>query len=300
MPDLIVLGDHTPVNHPDVHAGMKGLVPRDLVTHPVGYSAVIPPSSLVPYSYDDMVKMIADQEAAKSRNSDILRRGDAGKPIPSLDQNGQGFCWSYGTTGALQGVRARMNLPYKRLSGHANACLIKNYRDEGGWGALSLEYAITAGRGIPDVDHWKEKSMSRSNDTPEMHANAKLYMPDCVIEDLASPVYNRDLSFGQELRIVLDGGFVIIDHSWWSHCVFGCDAVNGASQRTVSRDESGKLLAIAAFDLMWGMNDPVTKGLGIRERNSWTDSYGDIGFFVTTGAKAVPDNCVGILTASAA
>lgn len=297
MPDLIIIGDHTPANHPDVNAGLKGLVPRDLVLHPVGYSAVIPPSTLVPYSYDDMVKMIADQEAAKSRNSDILRRGDAGKTIPSLDQNGQGACWCYGTGGALQGARARMNLPYKKLSPHANFCIINKYADQGGWGARSLEDVMT--RGMPDTDHWKEKSMSRANDTPETWANAKLYMPDIVVADLASPVYDRDMAFGQELRVVLDGGFVVIDHSWWGHCVFGCDAVNGAAQRTTTRDVSGKLLAFNEFESTWGMNDPVTKGLGIRERNSWTDSYGDIGFFVTTGSKAVPDNCVAIITANA-
>lgn len=297
MPDLIILGDHTPVNHPDVYAGMKGLIPRDLVTHPVGYSAVIPPSTLVPYSYDDMVKMIADQEAAKSRNSDILRRGDAGKTIPSLDQNGQGYCWAYGTTGALQGARARMNLPYKKLSGHAIGCKIKGFRDEGGWGALSMEYVIANGE--PDCDHWKEKSMSRANDTPETWANAKLYMPDVVVADLASPVYNRDLSFGQNCRVLLDGGFTIDDYDWQSHCTFGCDVVNGASQRTVSRDDSGKLLSLAGFELMWGMNDPVTKGLGRRPRNSWTDNYGDIGFYVLTGSKAVPSNSVAILTAAA-
>lgn len=297
MPDLIIIGDHTPANHPDVHAGMKGLIPRDLVMHPVGYSTVIPPSTLVPYSFDDMVKMIADQEAAKSRNSDILRRGDAGKTIPSLDQNGQGFCWNYGPTGALQGVRARMNLEYKKLSGHANACLDKNYQDQGGWGARGVELLIVGG--CPDTDHWKEKSMSRSNDTPEMRANAKLHMPDIVVADLASPVYNRDLAFMQNCHILLVGGFTIDDYDWQGHCTFGCDVVNGAAQRTTSRDVSGKLLSFNDFELMWGMQDSVTKGLGRRCRNSWTDSYGDIGFYVLTGSKSVPSNSVAILTAAA-
>lgn len=297
MPDLIIIGNHTPAHHPDVNAGMKGLVPRDLVMHPVGYSAVIPPSQLQPMSYDDMVKEIAAQEAAKSRNSDILRRGDAGKTIPSLDQNGQGFCWNYGFTGALQGARARMNLPYKQLSGHANACLIKNYRNEGGWGALAVEYGILNGE--PDCDHWKEKSMSRSNDTQEMRANAKLYMPDLVVADLASPVYNRDLSFMQNCHILLSGGFTVDDYDWQGHCTFGCDVVNGAAQRTTTRDSSGKLLAFNEFELTWGMTDPVTKGLGRRCRNSWTNNYGDIGFYVLTGSKAVPSNSVAIMTAAA-
>jgi hypothetical protein len=295
---LLIIGDHTPVDHPDIHAGMRGLVPRDIDRQPVGYSAVIPPSQLQPYAYDDMVKMIADMEAAGSRGSDILRRGNAGKPIPSLDQNGQGYCWDYGPAGAMQAVRAKMGLPYKKLSGHANACLIKGYRDEGGWGALGLEYMMA--NGIPDCDHWPEKSMSRSNDTPAMRANAKLYVPDIVVADLASPVYNRDLSYGQQLRILLDGGFTIDDHDWWAHCIFACDVVNGATMRTVARDESGKLFSLAKFDQVFAMNDPVTKGLSKRDRNSWTDNYGDMGFFILTGSKAVANNSVAILTASAA
>ena len=68
--------------------------------------------------------------------------------------------------------------------------------------------------------------------------NQKLYMPDLIVSDLASPVYNRDLSYAQQLRVLLDGGFTVDDYDWWGHCVFGCDVVVGASQRTVSRDES--------------------------------------------------------------
>lgn len=297
MPDLIILGDHTPVNHPDVHAGMKGLIPRDLVTHPVGYSANIPPSSIVPYSYDDMVKMIADQEAAKSRTSDILLRGDGGKLIPSLDQNGQGYCWAYGSVGALIAARARMNLPYVRLSAHAIGWKIKKGRDEGGWGSLSLDYIIV--HGCPDVDHWKEKSMSSANDTQATWENAKLYTPNLVAEDLASPVYNRDLSYGQQLRAILDGGINIADYDWQGHCTHACDVVNGAAQRTVSRDETGKLDDLPTFEKKWGMNDPVTKGLGTRNRNSWTDNYGFHGFYVLTGSKAQASNSVVIYSAIA-
>ncbi len=297
MPDILVIGDHTPTTAPDVNAGFKGLIPRDLGAQPVGYSANIPPSSLVPYSNADMVQMIADQEKAQSRNSDVLRRGNAGAMIPSLDQNGQGFCWAYGTTGALQGIRARMNLPYAQLSGHAVGCKVKNFRDEGGWGALSLDFAMT--NGIPDTAHWKEKSMSRSYDTPETWANAKLHMPVVIVADLASPVYNRDLSYMQQLTVLLNGGFCIDDYDWWGHCVMACDVVNGASQRAVSRGDSGKLLDTAAFDLMWGMNDATTQGLSKRIRNSWTDSYGDKGFAVLTGSKAVANNSVAIMAAAA-
>lgn len=293
----LIIGDHTPITSQVMNAGMRGLIPRDPIANAVGYSAVIPPAEIVPYSHEVMVEMIADSEKSKSRLSDILLRGDAGKPIPSTDQNGQGYCWFYGFIGALQAVRAKHNLPYKQLSGHAGACKVKGFRDEGGWGALGLEFGIV--HGCPDTDHWPEKSMNRKYDTPETWANAKLYMPGDVYADIASPVYNRDLSAGQQLRCVIDRNPTINDYDFWGHCTFGCDAVNGETKRTETRADSGKLATLEEFDLMWGMNDPVTGGLGIRSRNSWKDSYGDRGFFVLTGAKMVASNSVAIITSSA-
>lgn len=295
MPDLII-GDHTPIDHPDVSAGFKGYIPRDPVQHPVGYSAAIPPSQIKVFSRDEMIARIAEQEATKSRLSDILMRGDAGNPIPPLDQNGQGYCWAYGTVGALIAARAKQNLPYHRLSAHAVGCKVKNFRDEGGWGALSLDFIIA--NGIPDVDHWKEKSMSKANDTPETWANAKLYMPDVEFADLASPVYNRDLSFDQQLTSLLMLDPTSDDYDYWGHCVNGCDAVNGNTKRMETRVESGKLATDKEFEVMWGINDPVTGGLAKRIRNSW-GMWGDNGFAVVTGSKAIANNCVAIVSAIA-
>jgi hypothetical protein len=291
----LIIGDHTPMEHRDLNAGMKGLIPR-AEQQPVGYSAIIPPAQFKTYTYDEMVARIADMERAKSRISDILLRGDAGKPIPSLDQNGQGFCWMYGPVGAVQAKRAIMKLPYKQLSAHAAACKVKNYKDEGGWGAQGMEFLMT--NGVPDTEHWAEKSMSRSFDTPATWANAKLYMPDVVLADIASPVYNRDLSYAQQLTALIDLNPTVDDYDHWGHCVFGCDAVNGANQRAVTRLETGKLPSLEMFDLMWGMNDPVTRGLAKRFRNSWFN-YGDRGFAVLAGAKAVGSNSVALVNAIA-
>jgi hypothetical protein len=296
-PNELIIGDHTPLDHVDLNGGMKGGIPRDPVAQKVGYSAVIPPAKIKPYTYDEMVQRIADMEKSKSRLSDILLRGDNGKPIPSLDQNGQGFCWMYGPVGALQAVRAKHHLPYKRLSAHAAACKVKNFRDEGGWGALGVEFLIK--NGCPDVDHWKEKSMSKQYDTPDTWENAKLYMPDGVLMDLVSPVYDRNLSYAQQITCLINRNPTVDDYDYWGHCVFGCDAVNGASQRTVTRTETGKLATLKEFDKMWAMNDPITRGIGKRLRNSWTDTYGYLGFAVMTGSRAEGNNSVAICDAVA-
>ena len=56
-----------------------------------------------------------------------------------------------------------------------------------------------------------------------------------------------------------------VDFNWWGHSVMACDLV----------------------DLGNGQ-------YGIRFRNSWTDSYGDKGFAVLTGSKAIPNGAVGL------
>lgn len=295
--NILVIGDHTPLSHPTLAEGYKGLVNRDPVLHPVGYSAAIPPASIATYTLEEITQRALDMDKAKSRLSDIVLAGNDGAEIPSLDQNGQGFCWNYGPGGALIAVRAKLKLPYKRLSPHATACKQTGFRDEGGWGAKALEFM--AANGIPDVDHWKEKSMSKSYDTPETWANAKLYMPDVQFADLASPNYNRDLSWLQRLTNLVNRNPTVDDYDWWGHCVHALDVVVGAAQRAFSRDESGKMLSVTAFDLMWGMNDSVTGGLGIRFRNSWADTYGDRGLAVLTGMKAQANNSVAIVSAIA-
>jgi hypothetical protein len=296
MPEII-LGDHTPAEHPDLSAGMRGCVPRDLHTAFVGYSAAIPPSTIKPLSRDEIILRIADMEASRSRISDALLRGDAGRPIPSYDQNGQGYCWYYGMIGALTAKRALQQQPYVRLSGHAGACKIKGFRDEGGWGALAYEDVVL--RGCPDVDHWKEKSMSRQYDTPATWENAKLYRPDCIVADLTSPVYDRNMAFALQLTMLVLRNPTTDDYDYWGHCVMGCDAVNGNVKRMETRADSGKLATVQEFELIWGVNNPVTQGLAKRGRNSWGDQYGDRGFFVATGSKAVADNCVAMVTAIA-
>lgn len=295
--NMLILGDHTPEDHPELNAGMKGLVPRDPIIHGVGYCASIPPANIDCYPMADIPQIVQNHDNAKSRLSDLLLSGNDGQEIPSLDQNGQGFCWNYGPVGGLTAQRAKMKLPYARLSAHAIACKQTNFQDVGGWGAKALEFLLV--NGCPDTAHWAEKSMSRSYDTPATWTNAKLYMPDVTFADLASPNYNRDLSWAQTLTMLLRRCSVIADYDWWGHCVQLCDVVVGASQRAFTRGEDGKLLDMKTFDLVWGMSHAVTQGLGIRFRNSWADTYGDRGFAVLTGSKAPPSNAVAIMSAAA-
>ncbi len=62
-----------------------------------------------------------------------------------------------------------------------------------------------------------------------------------------------------------------LDFNWWGHSVMGCDPVE------VERNS-----------------------FGIRIRNSWRDSWGDRGFSVLRGSKAIPNGAVGLRTTNAA
>jgi hypothetical protein len=140
-----------------------GCVPRDYGTHPVGCYAAAPgfPLKLIPRN--EWKSRLADQDPA-GRLTAIRKRGMAGQPIPSRDQDGYGYCWAHSSTSASLIMRALMGLPYADLSAFAVACIIKNYRNQGGWGAESLQWI--AENGIPTSATWPQQGHSRSLDTP--------------------------------------------------------------------------------------------------------------------------------------
>lgn len=249
--------------------GMKGLVPRNYSANPVGsyegsttFAKLNDEMSLIPW--EDMPSMIADKVAAKSQLSDI-RNTAYGQPYSSLDQNGQGYCWFYSGTAAIMVMRAKANMPYVRLSAHAGACKIKNWRDQGGWGAQGLDFQRTTG--VPSIEFWPEKSMSRNFDKPETWENAALHRVTEGFIDLDAAQYDRQLSFQQVLTCLLRNIPVIGDFNWWGHSVCLLDAVD------VSPNKSNR--------------DPSR--YGVRIINSWTDNWGTKGTGVLTGSKAVPD-----------
>ena len=293
----LIIGDHNWTSHtqPQVIDGevkSMGLIPRDFSAVPVGSIPGVKLFPFQPIPRSEFKERIAEQLQAKRRNSDFRRKGNKGNIMPSLDQNGQGFCWRYSIAMATMVQRAIRGLPYVRLSAHVGVCIVKNFRDEGGWCGLGLKNQIEFG--CPSVEFWPEKSMSRSNDTPAMRANAALYKVTEGLWDFNLPDWGQKLSFEYDVTARLLNFVIAEDYSWWSHSVCGLDIIDGETQRTVTRAESGKILDLPTFDIVWGMNNPVTQGLGKRDINSWTDSYGDMGEFILTGNKAIADGAVAI------
>lgn len=274
MNDLIIGDDYDPGIH-DSPNHEKGLIPRDYSTYPRGCYAAAKPIDIPLIPRSEWPDLIRRQTESKSRLSDIRDTGNYGKPIPSLDQNGSPFCWAHSTTGAVQMLRAIANQPYVPLSAYAVACKIKNFRQEGGWGALSLDFIME--HGVPSQQFWPQQSMDRSHDNPTTWENALLHKVTDGFIDLAEPVYSRDLSFDQEATLLLSRVPVIKDENWWGHSILGLDLVEV--------DPSKPLSDIRRW--------------GVRILNSWGDSWGTNGTAVLSGKKAVSDGAVAPLVTNA-
>lgn len=222
MGQLITINDSNYLQHiapiVDGKQTHRGLRPRDLQSFPHGCFAWAPKASFKVLTPAERKDKAAAMLAAKSMNSHIWHSGNAGQSIPSLDQNGQGYCWNYSGTGAMIGCRAAMGMPYIALSGHANAFLIKNGRDEGGNGIDGLQYGIE--HGYPSQEFWPQGGMSSKYNTPEMRANALKHKPTVTIQDLEPG------NWDQVATAMLNNWWVIGDFDWWGHSVCMLDYVD--------------------------------------------------------------------------
>lgn len=281
---------------PDGHNRAKGLIPRNFSTHPHGSIPQAPGFSMPTIPREEWSKMIAEKVQSGTRLSDVRLRGNFGQPIPSQDQNGQGYCWKYGGTAMVMLQRALSNMSFVQLSAHGAACIIKNFRDEGGWCGESLKFQTEVGEAPASL--WPLRSMSRSLDTPALRQEMSKYR---VIEgyyDLGAPIWNQKMTFEQVATTLLLSMPTQGDFNWWGHSVCLLDLVDGEVTRTILRADSGKLMQLAEFETVWQMDNPVTGGFGIRCWNSWGESWSDRGMGILTGSKAIPDGAVCIAVAA--
>lgn len=265
----------------------RGGVPRDYAVQPK--EMFDPPSGMKLVPRDQWAERCKEQAANKSRNSDILLKAG----IPSMDQDGVGYCWAHSVTGAVQGTRAVANQPYVPLSAFCVAATIKTGRDEGGWCGLSAEFART--KGIMPQSVWPQQDRNyKKYDTPANWAEAAKYKIEENFIDLLRDVYEQNLTFDQVATCAFNNEMMAVDFNWWSHSIMGCDVVDLSAQ--VVRGANGKKASLKFRTKVMDM----TAGFGLRIRNSWTDTYGEKGFAVLSGTKCIPDGAIAIRTATAA
>lgn len=248
--------------HTDDEHGVraKGLIQRDLSVNPKGSmraSIPFPKHLLLPRS--KWQSTLDKRIAQKSQLSDIRNRGMFGKPIPSRDQNGKGYCWAHSGVSCLLLLRALQNQPYADLSAYSVAATIKKYRDEGGFGAQGLEFI--AERGCATSATWPQRSMDRSLAKSEkVWADAANYKFDTWLDVEGAGEDKVDMF----VSLLLWGVPLISDFNWWSH--------------SVSTMELAAILSL--------------KPLKLRSKiwNSWGDKWSDNGTGYLEGGKAIPDD----------
>jgi hypothetical protein len=229
----------------------RGRVPRDYSAVPFGSMGFAAPFSLPVIPRSEWPGRIAKMEADKSRLSDVVLRAG----IPSLDQNGTNYCWCNAVITAMETLRCVARDKYVKLSAASVAAPIQNYRNQGGWGAMALDFIVK--HGVAAAEFWPANYWQSSKyDNEESRASRERHK---VSEwwDI------KPRSFDQLMTCLLLRIPVPIGLSWWKHEVCAMDPVNLGG---------GKF--------------------GARIRNSWGDSYGMKGFAVLSESKATPDDAV--------
>lgn len=222
--------DHPTAEHKDIlyPRGVEfGYVERDYGIYPEPMFS--PPSEIevIPASSRDAY--FDEQEANKSSLEHIYLSGPNGDPaFVNLDQNGDGYCWSYSTGQAIMLDRLKQFPPAPgskvvRLNPHGPAAIIKGGRNEGGWCGLSAQFGTEVGYPVEGTGpgQWPLHSRNLKYDTPECRAQMALHRITEDWVDMTRQVYDRNLTMDQ----VATCGLLNIpgprDYNWWGHSVCG-------------------------------------------------------------------------------
>ncbi len=215
-----------------------------------GVADPFPDELLVPES--EWEARIKEREERKCRLSDIVDQAG----LPCKDQDSTNYCWINAPTHTIEIARVVQNQKVVILSPASAGAIIKNYRNEGGWGKEGLEYFTKEGGGLVPIDKWPANAIDRQYDTPETKAMRKLYRQTEWWE-----LKPRNINQLVSLLFRAEAGCAL-GYNWWSH-------------------------EVTAYDPVW-----IDNKIGIRERNSWGMSYGSSGYFILQGSKMYPDDAV--------
>lgn len=264
IPIIDTEGPRTNLSNP--RNATYGLVERDYEIYPEPMFA--PPSEmmLIPESEWD-ARYDEQEEQQSSLEHLFLPAGPNGPPaFLNLDQDGNGYCWSYSTGHSIMMDLLRRNMVVDRINPHATAAIIKRGRDEGGWCGLSADFGRRVGYAVEGTKagQWPLHSRDLRYDTPELRTAMAKHRLEEEWTDLTRDVYDQNLTRGQ----IATCGFNNIpgprDYNWWRHSVCGIRWVR------IERGSWGQLIL-----------------------NSWK-GWGHFGLGVLQGSKAIANGALAV------
>lgn len=226
------------------------------------------PLGMKTYDPGDYDALYDEAESKQNSLEHVYLRGN----WENLDQNGDGYCWSYSVGHANMLRRVALHMPFVRLNPHSVAAIIKRGRDEGGWCGLSLQFERENGCAVEGTGpgQWPLHSRSLKYDTPECRAEMKKYQVTDDWYDLGKPAYAQELKDAQHRTCLFNNCPTPSDFNWWGHSVCAVRWVR------ISANEWGLMIL-----------------------NSWK-GWGRRGLAVLRGSKARNDGAVSIVNSLAA
>lgn len=229
-----------------------GYVPRDFDKEPIGLN--IPKFTGKVYDRAEWPELIKMHEKNKSRPLDWHLDG-----VKIKDQKNTNFCWAFGTVSGIETQYAKAGHNDLGLSPASTACLIHNFKNEGGWGTWACKGVNDYG--IATYDKWPNVSFDRTLPHRwDVRANMEQHdLHD--FEDLGRENLDAVVSvlLDEHNPAPVTGGFM-----WWGHLV-----------------------------LLLGVVEVGDGEYGIVFANSWGADWGDSdGYGVLTGSKMIPYEAV--------
>lgn len=173
--------------------------------------------------------------------------------VETVSQGSTNFCWGFAAIRAIEIQRACQGEPTIALSPASVCAPITRYRNEGGWSTDAIEHIATDG--VATAEQWPITAIDRQYDTEEVRTSRQAFKVRQWID-----IKRR--SFDELMTVLLMGYPVAVGYLWWGHAVCAVRPVK------------------------------TKYGYGTMIWNSWGKEFGDGGFAVLTGDRAVADDAV--------
>jgi len=235
--------------------GNRGYCQRDWDEHPFAateYTTAFPTSALIDESeWDDRYNEFLTQ-----KNSLADQVKTTGWTV--FDQGNTNYCWANAVVACLEAARIKQGDPWIRLSSASVAAIIKNFRNQGGWGSEALEFCVE--RGVATNATWGNAVINPGREAINQADIERPHFKAIEFYELPPDPVDMRKCF---MSALFHGWPCAPGYDWWRH-------------------------QVAAFapwkspNGVWGSTGP----------NSWAATYGDNGWYYLEGRKSVAQDCI--------